>query len=238
MPDRRRPCFRPALQPTLAMLVLLPVLIALGVWQLDRAAQKARLEEAREASWRLPPVALSADVRVSPGRRVIAQGRYDPRHSFLLDNQVRHARAGYMILTPLRLSKRGPAVLVARGWVASGGRRDRLPPVDTPPGLIRLEGEAWRPTPPLFALSDQEAFATGWPKVVQTAAPERLAGQLGYSLLPVVVSVGAASAAERAQGRGFGPARHRAYAAQWFALALVLVGGWAAMSLRRERDVC
>lgn len=236
MPDKTRRRFHPALRPTLAMLTLLPVLVALGIWQLDRAAQKARLDVARAALRRLPPLVLGADMQVPPGRRVIAEGRYDRRHSFLLDNRVRHDRAGYAVLTPLRLAPHGAAVLVERGWLASSGRRDRLPPVSTPGGPVRLEGEVWRPSPPLFALSDREAFAPSWPKVVQTAVPERLARLLGYRLLPFVVSVGAASEAERAVGRGFGPARHRAYAVQWFALALVLVGGWVALSFGRKQD--
>ncbi len=35
--------FRPRMLPTLAVLCALPLLVGLGVWQLDRAGQKERL---------------------------------------------------------------------------------------------------------------------------------------------------------------------------------------------------
>ena len=41
--------FRAGLVPTLAVLALLPVLLALGWWQLQRAAEKQSLQEEYDA---------------------------------------------------------------------------------------------------------------------------------------------------------------------------------------------
>ncbi len=84
--------FEPGRASTCATLLLLPLLLTLGFWQLDRARQKAELQTAFAERFQLPPTPLA---EVDPAdsanryRRVIAAGRYDNAHQLLLDNQVR-----------------------------------------------------------------------------------------------------------------------------------------------------
>ena len=70
-----------------------------------------------------------------PGR-----GVFVPERTVLLDNKVRHHRAGYEVVTPLRLN--GVHVLVNRGWVEAGRTRADLPQVPVPGGEVRVEGVA------------------------------------------------------------------------------------------------
>ncbi len=228
--------FRPAPAQTLATLILLPALIGLGVWQLHRAVWKEQLFAAEAAAQRATPVAVAALRAAKLPQHARASGHYGDR-MFLLDNRVRNRQAGYELLAPLRLAD-GQAVLVDRGWLPQGTSRARLPAVSVPQGAVTVTGLAFAPQPPPFALSDKEAFAPGWPKVVETAVPARLATALGHPLLPLVLypDGSAVAAHEIAATHAFGPARHRAYAVQWFAMAAVLVAVYLRHGLRRRKQ--
>jgi len=228
--------FRPALVQTLGTLVLLPTFIALGAWQMDRAADKQQLFAAQAAAEQATPVPVATLGASAMPLHARAEGQYD-RHLFLLDNRVRNRRAGYEVLAPLRLAD-GQAVLVNLGWVAQGASREQLPSVQAPEGTVRVTGLAQTPEPPPFSLSDQETFATGWPKVVQTAVPGTLEKELGYRLRPVMLYPdGSKVAAHQVEAmHAFGPSRHHAYAAQWFGFALVLVVIYLWHGLHRGRQ--
>jgi surfeit locus 1 family protein len=225
--------FRPGLAQTLGFLALLPALLGLAAWQVQRADAKAALIAAWGHASESEPVPIG-DLSESPRpQRALAAGRYGPER-FLLDNRISNGRAGYEPLVPLILAD-GRGVLVSRGWLPLGRDRRDLPDVEVPAGPVRVVGLAIPPSPPVFALGDREAFTEGWPQVVQTAEPARLATRLKYPLLPVLLYPDGSEAA-RARIAGltaFPPARHLAYALQWLALALVLVLLYLAHGFRR-----
>ncbi|MCP2937139.1 hypothetical protein NK983_31060, partial [Salmonella enterica subsp. enterica serovar Typhimurium] len=68
------------------------------------------------------------------------------------DNQVRDGQAGFLVHMPLCQTEER-CVLVARGWVRHGGRRDVLPPVASPAGPQRIEGVVTRAQPRFVELS-------------------------------------------------------------------------------------
>jgi len=229
-----------ALVPTLATAALLPVLIGLGLWQLDRAGQKEALErdfaERAEASAvALPASAPPAALRYRPVR---ASGRWDGERQFLLDNRTHDGRAGYHVLSPLRLAGRRSAVLVNRGWQPLGSSRAALPALPLPAGAVTVRGIADLPREDTFLLGAAGYAGEGWPLVVQRAELDAMAARLGYPLLPVMVLLDP----EAPHGFvrdwrpvvGIGSDRHRAYAFQWFALAAALAVIWAVVPLRRS----
>jgi len=211
----------------ITVLALFAGLVRLGFWQIARAHEKERILAAFEQRRHQPPVRLVTGSRPGPALQyhpVVVKGRYDGVHQFLLDNRVRHQRPGFEVLTPLRL-RGGGAVLVDRGWVPQGARRTQLPSLPVPDGeqrvhgLIRLPGRG-------FVLGEGEARQPGWPKVVQRVAFGLESRQLGYPLVPALVLMDRGEAGGFERGwqpvtPGFGPARHYAYAFQWFALAAV-----------------
>ena len=72
--------FKPALIPTLVTLLLLPILLSLGFWQLDRASQKKALQVSFKAQIDAPYVSVVNMDLANPAsryRRVMAEGRYD-----------------------------------------------------------------------------------------------------------------------------------------------------------------
>jgi len=138
--DTRRE-FRPGLVPTLLTLALLPVLVGLGIWQLDRYEQKTELERAYATADAAP---IPAD-SVTGGERdrfrpVTARGRYDAGRQFLIDNMVRRGRNGFFVITPLRLDN-GQLVLVNRGWIAQDSRREPTGDLDVSGEWRRIEGQ-------------------------------------------------------------------------------------------------
>ncbi len=237
--------FRPRLIPTLATLLVFPVLLSLGFWQLDRAEQKEASLAAFDERGRLPALELN---RVAPDpegdlfRRAVAEGEPDAQRQFLLDNQIFRQEAGYHVLTPVRLAGREEAVLVDRGWVSLGASRRSLPgvPVDSLPGRVRGHLDHGPATGiRLGGIADGE---NGWPLRVQYIDYDELSERLGYPLLPIVLRLdeslpGGFARNWRPEHRtGFGPERNRGYAFQWFALATALLVIYLVVNVQRIRN--
>ena len=222
--------FNPGLWPTLATLILLPFLSGLGIWQLERASWKQALVDTHAARTREPAIVLSALLPVtatSEYRNVTAKGRYDLAHQLLLDNRLHQGRAGYQVLTPLRLADSSATVLVNRGWLPVGASRAVLPELDGPAGTIRLGALVKLPPEEIFRLGTDEERHAGWPQVIQAIDMAALEDRLGYALLPVVLLLDPDDAHGFARDwqavYGVTPDKHRAYALQWFTLAAVLL---------------
>ena len=97
--------FRPAILPTLLTLILLPVFIRLGFWQLDRAEQKEAIELRLQQRAQQPSFLLEQVVQDLSGfeyRPVYVSGFYDHEHQILVDNCVYQGQAGYHVLTLLK----------------------------------------------------------------------------------------------------------------------------------------
>ncbi len=232
--------FSPSWASTLALLLLLPFLLALGFWQLDRGHQKAELQAAFAERSHQPPIALTevnpADI-ANQYRRIVASGQYDGAHQVLLDNQMRNGQPGYHVLTPLRLIS-GDVILINRGWVALGESRQILPDIAAPTELVTVIGWLAQPAQPGLRLGNATGNDRRWPRVVPYVDYDRLAAILGYSLQPAVVLL----EPEAAWGYwrdwqphfgGFGPERHQGYAVQWFALAGALIILYLVATIRR-----
>jgi surfeit locus 1 family protein len=236
--------FKPGLLPTLAVFALLPVLIGLGFWQLDRADQKRALLAGLEGANERPPAPLAEVMEGADTprfRKVRASGRYDREHQILLDNQVNRGVVGYHVLTPLRLAGSQVGILVNRGWVPLGESRSRLPPIPVPEGPVTVSGII--NTPPGTGLRLGSGLAQAdWPAVVQYVELRPLAVRLGYELLPYVMLLDAEQ--EHGFARNWtpllmgplkrtGPERHVGYAVQWFSLALALVVIYIVVNTKR-----
>ena len=202
----------------------------LGFWQLERADWKQALVDAHEGRGRLSPVALGSLPEISDElqyRRVFVRGRYDMGHQLLLDNRTYQGHAGYHVLTALHQSDSDRVVLVNRGWVPVGRSRAKLPAIPGTDGEILVDGIIKLPLQDVFRLAAVEETSTGWPKVVQQVEMEDLEQLLGTRLEPLLLLLD--------QDDEFGFIRdwkavygvtvdkHRAYAAQWFTLAAVLL---------------
>lgn len=235
--------FKPGWAAAFAVTVLVPTFLALGNWQLDRAAAKEALlslrdERLRGDDWVIDAAAPSLEqIRYRP---VVVRGTYDADHQFLLDNQIYRGQAGYHVLTPLKLDgQANRAILVNRGWVGVGPDRKRLPPVGLAPVRVTLHGIADKFPEVAWRLSGAEIPAPGWPAVTLVAEPTALSERLGYSILPYQVLLSPAEPLGYVRDwkpASVDPGKNRGYALQWFAFAGVLTVLFVWHGLRRNSD--
>lgn len=231
--------FRPSLFPTLATLLLLPLLLGLSLWQWQRAEQKQALQDAFQSRVRQEAVALQTLATPADElyRTVTAEGRYDSAHQILLDNQVYQGQPGYYVYTPLRLTDQQSAVLVNRGWVPLGESRAQQPVVSLNEADIRVTGRLGQPSNPGILLDNPRT--NQWPKVVQHIDYSELSQALEYTLTDAVILLDPAAPDGYVRNwqptfGGMGPERHIGYAVQWFALAITLIIIYIVMNFKRS----
>jgi surfeit locus 1 family protein len=206
-------------------LLLAGVGIAAGVWQTGRGHAKEMLRDRYEAMLRDAPVTLDAASRDGVAldlRRVTVRGHWLSERTVFLDNRVLHGRAGFHVLTPLRIEGSERLLLVNRGWVAVGADRAQLPPVPTPADVVGVEGVARTLPATAFRLGEDAPGSRIW----QAVEAGRVAQAFGPAMLPLLVQQTSDSAdglVREWDRPDFGIDKHRGYALQWFALALASV---------------
>ncbi len=226
--------FKPGRKLTLFCAVLLPLLIALGMWQLGRAEQKAAILERIDARRQRPPVDFGQVARIAePGYMpVVLQGEYLNGRDVLLDNRTYRGRFGYEWVQPFR-DQSGALVLVSRGWIAGSLDRAVLPSPEPAAGNLRLLAEVYVPLGKHFSLA-ASPLPAGWPKRVQNIDFEALREAYQEPLYPYVLRLlpGQPTALTPYwQDVNMLPAKHRAYAVQWFAMAAALAAMYLAAGL-------
>lgn len=230
------------LLPTLAYLCLLPILVSLGVWQLNRAEQKQQFFTLQEQRLQSAPMTLNTGVKLDvvdqKYRSVSATGHYDSTHQFLLDNQIHAGRAGYFVLTPFILAEANQAVLVNRGWIPASGIRQQLPDVTVEAAPITVIGRINSFPSIGLKLPGADVPSGSWPSVVGVVDNTILAKVLGYPLMPFQIELDKQATngylRDWQQTTLMRPEQHTAYAVQWFALALLLSVLFFRFSLRKN----
>lgn len=229
--------FRPRFVTTAAAVAFCVLSVALGNWQLRRAAEKETGQAQREARMRGESVVLTArpiDAAAWAWRRIVVRGEFASRHAILIDNRTRAGRAGYEVVAPLRIEGSDQYVLVNRGWVAQGRTRDELPFVPTPTGPVRVEGVAVIPPAQVFQLDDNASAGRVW----QRLDLDRYRSWSGLALQPVVVRQTSEiddGLLRRWPSPDSGAAKHTAYAAQWYIFAILTIIFYVALNLKRVR---
>lgn len=239
--------FSPRLVPTLATAVLLPLLIGLGIWQLGRAEEKRGIEQLVAARSEAPPMEIdasrwsvihqSADTLALAYIPVAMSGRFQGARQFLLDNRTRNGVAGFHVLTVFVPAGADGGVLVNRGWIPLGERREQTPALPVPSEQLRITGSFGGPTRPPLLLGPSGYEQGQWPKIVQRVELGSMAEQLSMALLPQVVLLDPKAPAgfvrEWKPYYGIPVERHQAYAFQWFALAAALAIIYLVVNLKR-----
>jgi surfeit locus 1 family protein len=213
---------------TLFTIVLVPVLISLGFWQLQREAEKvsiAQTWEQRQQEAPVPLELLNGAVNELAYRKVTLRGEFLPQHDLLLDNRIYKGSYGFELLTPLRLAGNGQLVLVNRGWIAGDRGRRQMPELPTVSGVQILTGTIYVPPGKPYSLGAEEFTETG-PQVLLTVDMAAIERFLGESLFPYTIRLDADSPATLTIDwplLNSSPQKHRGYAVQWFSMALALV---------------
>jgi cytochrome oxidase assembly protein ShyY1 len=231
--------FRPGIVPTLVVLALLPLLMSLGVWQLNRGEEKrvllAHYAERRAA----PPM----PAQLLPGtidaafRRVQLRGTFDAGHSFLLDNSTRDGTAGVELIQPFHDQASDLWLLINRGWLPWPDRRTP-PSFDTPTAPLNLDAWVYVPPGATFQLSP-DAQDAKWPKLVTVLDPGTIWPALNREGFAYELRLESGPAAYRADWPvvAMGPEKHLGYAVQWFAMSAALVGLYLYLGFSPRRNI-
>ena len=209
----------------IAALLTVALTTSLGFWQLRRAAEKITLQDTMDGQAAKTPLTTAqlreaADAVRLVHQRVQLRGTWAAAHTVFLDNRQMDAKVGFFVLTPLVLEG-GGAVLVQRGWAPRNfENRSQLPPVETPFGVVNLEGRIGLPPSKLF---EPGAAAAG--TIRQNLDLTQFRTETGLPLMAVTVL----QSGEPSEGlRRAWPAvnvgvdKHYGYAFQWFALAALV----------------
>ncbi len=218
---------------TLAALVTAATTARLGVWQLDRAAQKTALQDLLDARAALPPLTEARDIaRDTAGaaaqhqRRATLTGRWVPARTVFLDNrQMTDGRPGFHVITPLQLAD-GRALLVQRGWVPRDAQdRTRLPTLPLEDGEVSISGRLAPAPPRLFEFAGAESG-----RIRQNLYLDLFARETGLALTPLTMLQTEPTLPTAADGLrrnwpapATGVAKHHGYAFQWFALSALVI---------------
>ncbi len=220
-----------------SIVVVAGACVGLGIWQLDRLAQR-RANNVETGRARSAPVVHLAAGRPEDldQRRVVATGRFDRERLFVLWGRPYRGSPGVELVVPLRLTGSDTAVLVNLGFVPAADAVHFNPAVVDLPAEDSVVGLAHAiPLNPGWGRPMVSRGDTTWRHIELTAVTERLP----YPVLPVVISrtprdsVGGYPRALAPAPLDDGP--HLSYAIQWFSFATIaLVGG--TIWIRKQED--
>ena len=209
------------------------VFVFLGIWQIERAANKERLLQDFNSEQESPPTRLTSQ---SPNwSRVFVDGVFDSSRQILIDNQIHNGKVGYKIFTPFRFDD-NKIVLVDRGWIGQGQSRSDLPQLNILEKKSRIIATVTSPKQGVLAGS--ELLTNEWPRVSQSKAVEVIASAFNEPILDIVLVLdpGSSQITEFIQIKPFAitPVKHYGYAMQWFTMSIVLLGMFL-YALKREK---
>ena len=237
-----RPAARRGLIFAAALLAVL-LTVRLGLWQLDRAAQKEALRDATMQRGALPPLEsaqLARDEASAKGqyhRRITLAGRWLDRFTLFLDNRQIAGRPGFFVMTPLQLPG-GEAVLVQRGWAPRDPlERTRLPALPATEASVHLLARIAPPPSRLFEFAGGE---TG--RIRQNLDLDAYSREIGVPLRPLsLLQLGPTDGAPSDGLVRDWPVpaldiqKHHGYAFQWFAISSLIAGLYVWFQLIRPR---
>lgn len=234
---------RPAWWAVLLTVAAALLFMRLGVWQLHRADFKESLLRRYAASSSAPLQDFARVAALPPADsfpRVRVSGRYLANRTYLLDNPKHDERGGVEVFVPFQLHDQRSLLLVDLGFLPGmgAGKAPELPPL--PHTEVSLEGLYVPPPSTGFQMGgDALKRQAHWPKSSIFLRLDEISRDLDRPLYPRVLALNPdpASIYTRARTLDFSsmpPARHRAYAFQWFSFALAVVV--ILLVLHRKRD--
>ena len=211
--------------------------VSLGNWQSRRADEKRGLAERYEQAGRAAPLAVPgtpAPPAALAFKRLSAKGEFLPRFTVLLDNKVYRGRVGYFVVTPLRIAGSTVHVLVNRGWIPAGTRREDIPEVATPTGEVSLEGYGLEHAPRVLAAGSGRPEGRVW----QGLPLDDFARWSGLTLQPVFLEQHSDSRDGLVRdwpAPDFGIEKHTSYSIQWYLITALSAVLFLILSFERDR---
>ncbi len=205
----------------------------LGIWQLDRAAEKVEAQQALQMESRdtaepiedIPAGHLHPANPELQNRHVALRGEFVNDRSILLLAEFFEGQIGYGVVTPFRLRSNNQLILVSRGWTTG-----ILPP-DTEPLLQPVSG-AVEVTAQIHVAAENARIipsqidATVWPLRMRSLEIDVISEILDEPLFPFEVRLTAdqpGSLVRHWPAVNADVNQNLSYAIQWFSLAIIII---------------
>jgi surfeit locus 1 family protein len=230
------------------MLALMVLFTTLGIWQVERLAEKEHLianvaSRMTLAPEQLPPLNewSAFDAEAWDYRPVMASGTFRPSETVLVftslsDQRGKFSGPGYWVMTPLALAA-GGTVLVNRGFIPQDSAEAFVAGGVVEPGLVSLTGIA-RASEEVNSFTPAPDAAERIEWVRNTERLATLAGPVPQPVAPIYIDLPVSGDGALPQGGetvvSF-PNNHLGYAITWFGFATLvpfLLWFWA----RRQRQ--
>jgi surfeit locus 1 family protein len=214
---------------TLLTIVAVILTASLGVWQLNRAAQKQALKnniEAKAKQASLQDLAwINQTFEENEHRTVKVKGFWLADKTVYLENRQMLGKPGFFVLTPLMLSQTQPAqiVMVQRGWVQRNFlKRDELAPIETSKEEVEITARIAHWPSRLYEFDQTENG-----KIRQNISYDTFQKELPNTLLnSSLIQTGSDSEGLKRQWdfTFIKVDMHYGYAFQWFSFSVIILG--------------
>ncbi|MFE6283763.1 SURF1 family protein [Streptomyces sp. NPDC057877] len=233
---------------TLVALLLIPTMIWLGFWQLDRHDERAARNQRVADALAADPVPVQR--LTSPGhavtseeryRTVTAKGRFDTDAEVVVRRRTNgNDRIGYHVLTPFVLDD-GKVLLVNRGWIpADPASQSAFPKIPAPPrGETTVTGRLMPDeTTEASGIRDLKDLPDRQIMLIDSAQEARRLGApvLGGYLVQTAPEPKGDTPEQLGDPGRENAALNMAYAVQWWLFAAGVPIGWVVMVRRETRD--
>lgn len=214
--------------------------ISLGNWQTRRAEEKEILAQLMQEQMQKPALNFTKDMLATDLKafqRLKLRGQFVSNWPLYLDNRPLHGTVGFYVLMPFKLEDSDVTILVARGWFQRNPiERTKMPELVTEQGIIELEGLVRDHLDRTMQLGQNEALKAG--AIVQGLSLDDLRKQSGLKMIDRVLEQ--TSDANDGLVRDWpkpsaGSDKHRAYAFQWYGLALMAAIFFVVTGIRRGK---
>ena len=210
-------------------LLMLPLLLSLGSWQLQRGDEKQQIVDHHTRNQQLSPVVTTEELASGEDqqyRLAWIRAKVDNQRVIILDNKVKNGRPGYEILQSVTLSGEREKGLINRGCVEASLDRDILPSIAPIEGEVQLRGYLYRALKGGYRLDDGIRQVQDWPSRVGWITLERAEELFNESFMPYQLRLDQDSIGALKTGWAtvaVQPEKHVGYAVQWFAMAITLL---------------
>jgi surfeit locus 1 family protein len=203
----------------------------LGIWQLDRHAQRKAFNADRAARLAAAPSPFDSVLRLREGwlRRARLDGTPDHANEFVITGRSRHGSPGVHIITPVRLPGNDTAALVNRGWVYA-------------PDAATIDLKRWRESRTTFTGHTDTLPTPATPPQLKERGLRGLSKSGVDTLLPypfyslyLIAHDSAPEAPARLSQPALDGGPHLSYAIQWFSFAAIAIGGAVIVWLKARR---
>jgi len=235
--------FKPGLIPTIVFLLILPVLLRLGFWQLDRAEEKRELIALFQKQDESGPLSINSNIKADEKlnyRSAVVEGRYNTKKQIFVDNKIHQGKTGVYVMTPFKLTNSDYSILVNRGWIPMLADRSALPKIETPNKTLHLSGKIKLFNEKPFTVGKQLQSNDTWPALVQWINKADIENKSGLKLLPYIFLL------DDKEQSGYvrnwkpvvmQPEKSTSYAVQWFSLALALIIIYVVVNLKGIKEI-